>query len=163
MCRGSAARTLYEAETLEQQTMHLHKCDHVFFYLGKKSGGVVRLTAKPRYLLLLHRGEKKSNTVTALIISNIAINHKCFNLVIFSLFSFQSEFCSPSSIHLLRDLIKALSALCLYKLSNLCCKSANSAFSHSSKLFTSLDKRFVILHTTIFAFFLFLTNHYNIF
>ncbi len=46
--------------------MHLHKCDHVFFYLGKKSGGVVRLTAKPRYLLLLHRGEKKSNTVTAL-------------------------------------------------------------------------------------------------
>ncbi len=51
--------------------MHLHKCDHVFFYLGKKvggggGGGVVRLTAKPRYLLLLHRGEKKSNTVTAL-------------------------------------------------------------------------------------------------
>ncbi len=37
-----------------------------FFYLGKKSGGVVRLTAKPRYLLLLHRGEKKFNTVTAL-------------------------------------------------------------------------------------------------
>ncbi len=68
MCRGSAARTLYEAETLEQQTMHLHKCDHVFFYLGKKSGGVVRLTAKPRYLLLLHRGEKKSNTVTALLL-----------------------------------------------------------------------------------------------
>ncbi len=72
MCRGSAARALYEAETLEQQTMHLHKCDHVFFYLGKKSvggggGGVVRLIAKPRYLLLLHRGEKKSNTVTALI------------------------------------------------------------------------------------------------
>ncbi len=68
MCGGSAARALYEAETLEQQTMHLHKCDHVFFYLGKKSGGggVVRLTAKPRYLLLLHRGEKKSNTVTAL-------------------------------------------------------------------------------------------------
>ncbi len=68
MCRGSAARALYEAETLEQQTMHLHKCDHVFFYLGKKSGGVVRLTAKPRYLLLLHRGEKKSNTVTALVL-----------------------------------------------------------------------------------------------
>ncbi len=73
MCRGSAARTLYEAETLEQQTMHLHKCDHVFFYLGKKSGGVVRLTAKPRYLLLLHRGEKKSNTVTAL---SQSISHK---------------------------------------------------------------------------------------
>ncbi len=29
-------------------------------------GGVVRLTAKPRYLLLLHRGNEKSNTVTAL-------------------------------------------------------------------------------------------------
>ncbi len=29
-------------------------------------GGVVRLTAKPRYLLLLHRGKEKSNTVTAL-------------------------------------------------------------------------------------------------
>ncbi len=28
---------------------------------------VVRLTAKPRYLLLLHRGKEKSNTVTALI------------------------------------------------------------------------------------------------
>ncbi len=39
MCCGSAARALYEAETLEQQTMHLHKCDHVFFYLGKKSRG----------------------------------------------------------------------------------------------------------------------------
>ncbi len=64
MCCGSAARVLYEAETLEQRTMHLHKCDHVFFLRG---GGVVRLTAKPRYLLLLHRGNKKSNTVTALI------------------------------------------------------------------------------------------------
>ncbi len=29
--------------------------------------GVMRLTAKPRYLLLLHRGKEKSNTVTALI------------------------------------------------------------------------------------------------
>ncbi len=75
MCRGSAARVLYEAETLEQQTMHLHKCDHVFFY----GGGVVRLTAKPRYLLLLHHGNKKSNTVTALfksMQSNIrGVNH----------------------------------------------------------------------------------------
>ncbi len=45
--------------------MHLHKCDHVnFFLLG--GGGVVRLTAKPRYLLLHHRGKEKSNTVTAL-------------------------------------------------------------------------------------------------
>ncbi len=34
-----------------------------FFLLG----GVVRLTAKPRYLLLLHRGDKKSNTLTALV------------------------------------------------------------------------------------------------
>ncbi len=69
MCRGSAARVLYEAETLEQQTMHLHKCDHVFFFYGGGGGGggVVRLTAKPRYLLLLHRGNKKSNTVTALV------------------------------------------------------------------------------------------------
>ncbi len=33
---------------------------------GGGGGGVVRLTAKPRYLLLLHRGNKKSNTVTAL-------------------------------------------------------------------------------------------------
>ncbi len=76
MCRGSAARALYEAETLEHQTMHLHKCDHVFFYLGKKSGGVVRLTAKPRYLLLLHRGEKKSNTVTALLAASAELLHK---------------------------------------------------------------------------------------
>ncbi len=37
----------------------------IFFLLGG-GGGVVRLTAKPRYLLLLHRGKEKSNTVTAL-------------------------------------------------------------------------------------------------
>ncbi len=30
---------LYEAETLEQQTMHLHKCDHVFFTWGGGGGG----------------------------------------------------------------------------------------------------------------------------
>ncbi len=36
----------------------------IFFTGG--GGGVVRLTAKPRYLLLLHRGNEKSNTVTAL-------------------------------------------------------------------------------------------------
>ncbi len=47
--------------------MHLHKCDHVnFFLLGGGGGVVVRLTAKPRYLLLHHRGKEKSNTVTAL-------------------------------------------------------------------------------------------------
>ncbi len=47
-----------------------------FFYLGKQSGGVVRLTAKPRYLLLLHRGEKKSNTVTALACTIIKYLHR---------------------------------------------------------------------------------------
>ncbi len=67
MCRGSAAGVLYEAETLEQQTMHLHKCTTFFFLWG-----VVRLTAKPRYLLLLHRGNKKSNTVTALVKTAVA-------------------------------------------------------------------------------------------
>ncbi len=44
MCRGSAARVLYEAETLEQQTMHLHKCDHVFF-LGGGGRAINRKTA----------------------------------------------------------------------------------------------------------------------
>ncbi len=34
------------------------------FFTG---GGFVRLTAKPRYLLLHHRGKEKSNTVTALV------------------------------------------------------------------------------------------------
>ncbi len=64
------AVALQSADALEQQTMHLHKCDHVnFFYWG---GGVVRLTAKPRYLLLHHRGKEKSNTVTALIFSDTA-------------------------------------------------------------------------------------------
>ncbi len=63
---------LQRAAALEQQTMHLHKCDHVnFFWREKKrgggGGGVVRLTAKPRYLLLHHRGKEKSNTVTALL------------------------------------------------------------------------------------------------
>ncbi len=41
MCRGSAARALYEAETLEQQTMHLHKCDHVFFTWGGGGGRAI--------------------------------------------------------------------------------------------------------------------------
>ncbi len=46
----------------------LHKCDHVKFLWGggEGGGGVVRLTAKPRYLLLLQHGTKKSHTVTAL-------------------------------------------------------------------------------------------------
>ncbi len=59
------AVALQRTDALEQQTMHLHKCDHVnFFYWG--GGRVVRLTAKPRYLLLHHRGKEKSNTITAL-------------------------------------------------------------------------------------------------
>ncbi len=44
MCR-SAARVLYEAETLEQQTMHLHKCDHVFFLRGGGGRAINRETA----------------------------------------------------------------------------------------------------------------------
>ncbi len=43
------------------QTMHLHKS---IFFTGV--GGVVRLTAKPQYLLLLHGGKEKSKTITAL-------------------------------------------------------------------------------------------------
>ncbi len=67
MCRGSAARALYEAETRPC----ICTSATTFFLLGGGggggwAGGFVRLTAKPRYLLLLHRGKKKSNTVTAL-------------------------------------------------------------------------------------------------
>ncbi len=39
----------------------------------------MRLTAKPRYLLLLHRGEKKSNTVTALLNSQAFERNKSMN------------------------------------------------------------------------------------
>ncbi len=59
----SCYNVLWLCSAQEQQTMHLHKCDHVNFF----TGGVVRLTAKPRYLLLLHRGNEKYNTVTALV------------------------------------------------------------------------------------------------
>ncbi len=52
---------------LQRADADLDKCDHVNFILLGGGGGVVRLTAKPRYLLLLHRGKEKSNTVTALI------------------------------------------------------------------------------------------------
>ncbi len=57
---------------LQRADADLQKCDHVNFFLlggggGGGVGGVVRLTAKPRYLLLLHRGKEKSNTVTALV------------------------------------------------------------------------------------------------
>ncbi len=37
-----------------------------FSFRGGGGGGGGRFTAKPRYLLLLHRGKEKSNTVTAL-------------------------------------------------------------------------------------------------
>ncbi len=50
MCRGSAARVLYEAETLEQQTMHLHKCHQVFWGGG---GGVGMGIVKVLTVLLL--------------------------------------------------------------------------------------------------------------
>ncbi len=57
------------AVALQRADADLHKCHHVnFFLLG---GGVVRLTAKPRYLLLLHRGKEKSNTVTALFTTSV--------------------------------------------------------------------------------------------
>ncbi len=42
--------------------MHLRKCDHSNFFLlwgGGGGGGVMRLTVKPRYLLLFHHGKKK--------------------------------------------------------------------------------------------------------
>ncbi len=55
MCCGSAACRRRLAQVWPRQ----------FFFTGG-GGGVVRLTAKPRYLLLLHRGKEKSNTVTAL-------------------------------------------------------------------------------------------------
>ncbi len=42
------------AVALQRADADLHKCDHV---KKKLRGGVVRLTAKPRYLLLLHRGK----------------------------------------------------------------------------------------------------------
>ncbi len=58
MCCGSAARRRFGAAD------HALAQVNLFFYWG--GGGVVRLTAKPRYLLLLHRGNEKSNTVTAL-------------------------------------------------------------------------------------------------
>ncbi len=65
MCCGSAARRRFGAAD------HALAQVNLFFYWGGGGGGVVRLTAKPRYLLLLHRGNEKSNTVTALIVCNI--------------------------------------------------------------------------------------------
>ncbi len=67
MCRGSAAVRYMKHKLWSSRPCICTSATTFFFYLGKKVGGVVRLTAKPRYLLLLHRGEKKSNTVTALV------------------------------------------------------------------------------------------------
>ncbi len=61
MCCGSAARRRFGAADHALAQVRPRQ----FFLLGG-GGGVVRLTAKPRYLLLHHRGKEKSNTVTAL-------------------------------------------------------------------------------------------------
>ncbi len=60
MCCGSAARRRFGVADHALAQVRPRQ----FFFTG--GGGVVRLTAKPRYLLLLHRGNEKSNTVTAL-------------------------------------------------------------------------------------------------
>ncbi len=59
MCCGSAARRRFGAA--DHALAQVRPRQFIFY-----GGGVVRLTAKPRYLLLLHRGNEKSNTVTAL-------------------------------------------------------------------------------------------------
>ncbi len=59
MCCGSAERRRFG--TADHALAQVRP--RQFFLLG---GGLVRLTAKPRYLLLHHRGKEKSNTVTAL-------------------------------------------------------------------------------------------------
>ncbi len=64
MCCGSAARRRFGAADHALAQVRPRQ----FFFTG---GGVVRLTAKPRYLLLHHRGKEKSNTVTALELCNI--------------------------------------------------------------------------------------------
>ncbi len=63
MCCGSAARRRFGAA---DHALAQVRPRQFIFYWG---GGVVRLTAKPRYLLLLHRGNEKSNTVTALALA----------------------------------------------------------------------------------------------
>ncbi len=60
MCCGSAARRRFGAA--DHALAQVRPRQFIFYW-----GGVVRLTAKPRYLLLLHRGNEKSNTVTALL------------------------------------------------------------------------------------------------
>ncbi len=62
MCGGFAARRRFGVADHALAQVRPRQ----FFFTG---GGVVRLTAKPRYLLLLHRGNEKSNTVTALIVT----------------------------------------------------------------------------------------------
>ncbi len=65
MCCGSAARRSRRVEAADHALAQVRPVNFFFYWGG--GGGVVRLTAKPRYLLLLHRGDKKSNTVTALM------------------------------------------------------------------------------------------------
>ncbi len=62
MCCGSAARRRFGAADHALAQVRPRQ----FFFTEGGGGGVVRLTAKPRYLLLHHRGKEKSNTVTAL-------------------------------------------------------------------------------------------------
>ncbi len=62
MCCGSAAQTLWS----NRPCTCTSATTSIFYWGGGGGGGVMRLTAKPRYLLLLHRGKEKSITVTAL-------------------------------------------------------------------------------------------------
>ncbi len=76
MCCGSAARRRFGAA---DHALAQVRPRQFIFLLG--GGGVVRLTAKPRYLLLLHRGNEKSNTVTALILTKwCQENHLSLNI-----------------------------------------------------------------------------------
>ncbi len=67
MCRGSAARALYEAETLEQQTMHFAQVRPRFFLLGKKKWGgrainrqtAIFVAASPRWEKIQYRHSPK--------------------------------------------------------------------------------------------------------
>ncbi len=93
MCCGSATR----------RSRRVGAADHAFaqvrprqFFLLGGGGGVVRLTAKPRYLLLLHRGNKKSNTVTALRLCVVAL-----------------DALTPASVHSLWSSPKFLNQCCL--------------------------------------------------
>ncbi len=66
MCCGSAARRRFGAADHALAQVRPRQKKITEGGGGGGLGGVVRLTAKPRYLLLHHRGKEKSNTVTAL-------------------------------------------------------------------------------------------------